>query len=371
MKNNMKYFSSLLVFIILMTSCNPDVTEKTNFNPDITEKPVTGEWIAKNYPKTLLADRPIAIAGKNVYQFKVLAQGTNECYAHAPRNIIYMTEMLKKSQNEYSKHYDAMVNENLYEKYFSALGCIKGNRGHGQFINNPYYFNIFKKLVESGELPKDTQKYEKDTFEYTWLNGNDGDDKRIEVLRKFIEAHEKHDKKDYQKFAEYAYAAGDNFNEDFAKFQHVIQQDHGIFGFNVTVYTTMRHAVALILRKNKNNTEYFFADSFNSSPDKKTNYESALKILITFIQDPQVLEKSLIRYKTNRVYQEFDMRKDYENSLPYEFIKNYIPAPDDALAKDKLYTDIYRPAIKRMVESHKIVFYTSDDSYNKTLALFK
>lgn len=241
---------------------------------------------------------------KKIYQLKPLQQYGITCGAHAFKNCLWMINGLKGTFNTFIESYLKTLDGIAFEKYLGSISCDKSTFFHFQ----PQKENIKEDKISCSSnsecLPEDSLKYLDQIFCFTYApkpNPKFPGHRGNQWSKFFKFAEEQLNKiEPGAPIEEVAMSAtifsGSFLNEEIIKFYNVVIKDN--FNLGLVLYVdngSMGHATCLTAHKVKNNIEYLFLDSMNMPFDGKYPYMPLIKMVKSFIENPEMFKESLIR----------------------------------------------------------------------------
>lgn len=287
------------------------------FQDIFTEKKIKELNLGAHEPIFLEQD-----SDKNIYQIKVLGQKGLSCGYHSIKNYVWLMKALNSDFNKFNEYYSQILSKNVYEDYQNSTTFPP------QESIEPYEKSVIDKIKNKQVkgLPEESGKYIEDFVEIIFSKYDSKSDIQSieEEAKKIIPSIEGSDPNTTDRLA-YEVCVLNRNNALIEKLHNLnlefLNNPRFIHGFNLSVWTSMDHAICLIINKDKENIEYILADSLNKNfkSDFEGRYLQAIETLKSFISQKGYLEKMILRYiyvmvsfyaekamvKKSRIFQKF------------------------------------------------------------------
>lgn len=306
---------------------------------------------------------------KNIYQIKVLHQKGVSCGYHSIKNYLWLMKALSSDFNKFNEYYFSILSGKTYETYQESTGCPS----HGSIAD--YQKIVFEKIKNKQikSVPEESAEY---IASFTPLNFSKYkgmyDIQEIEKEAKpILSSIEGLNQDSANKFA-YEIAILDSNKSTIEKLYSLSLDFNNnssfLHGFDLNVYTSMDHALCLIINKDKENIEYILADSLNSNFKRAAGmrYLQAIDTLKSFISQKGYLEEVLVRYIYIMLSHHLNKTK-YEKSRVFQ---RFLPELDKFRLKEaKLYKTIYRRHFIDLLNKYKDQCSNNDEAkvYDKLI----
>ncbi len=316
---------------------------------------------------------------KDIYQLKVLNQSGLSCGYHAIKNYLWMLKSLNSSLDQFGKCYFAMLSEDLYNKYQSETGCPSSESiaPYQDVVINKIKNNEITCAFDNQNpcIPKESSKYIND-FLYIVFSVYGGSSflQDIEKVAKEIIIDLESVNSDYNQFAyEVAVLSGNNTLLDtlYRRSNEFLTNSDFVLGINFNVWTSMDHAVCLIVNKVQNNEEYLFLDSLNK--DFKTAYQGrylqAIDTIKSFLSRKDYFEHALVRYTYVTIKYYIDKFFTTNKAGAIRIFNIHLPKINKFnLKNNNLYINVYKKHFIDLINNYKNQNIDQIEQYDRLLA---
>lgn len=239
--------------------------------------------------------------GENFYQVKVAQQDPNECANHAFRNLFYFMDLCMQKPKNIKDGYQKLVDKNSYDAFITEAveSCeVRRHTAGGLEVTKETFEHLARFLPTTGKTLFNT------IGSLTFYNGKDTLNTAREFgfieLLKTLQSETEVIDTNFDKTAISAAAAitqstpAQELYQLFSKFN---KKDSAVIGINLSVFTVMQHAIALIIHKYHDITSYFLLDSmgWNYWDTYQENYKATIDIARDFIAHPEHIIDAYIR----------------------------------------------------------------------------
>lgn len=316
---------------------------------------------------------------KDIYQLRVLNQSGLSCGYHAIKNYLWMLKSLSSSLDRFGKCYFAMLSEDLYNKYQSETGCppFESIAPYQDAVINKIKNNEITCAFDNQNpcIPKESSKYINDLIYIAFsVYGGSSFLQDIEKVAKEIIIDLESVNLDYNQFAyEVAVLSGNNNLLDtlYRRSNEFLTNSDFLLGINFNVWTSMDHAVCLIVHKVQNNEEYLFLDSLNK--DFKTAYQGrylqAIDTIKSFLSRKDYFENALVRYTYVTIKYYIDNFFTTNKAGAIRIFNMHLPKINRFnLQNNNLYINVYKKHFIELINNYKNQNIDQTEQYDRLLA---
>lgn len=302
----------------------------------------------------------MAFDDKNkIYQLRVLQQKFMDCEYNAIKNSLILSSNFFYSQEEFYKRYALLLDKVLYGKFTAALSdelkidvtkeCGSDISRINNLVNSKDFLSKIFNNVNDIDLalkaaPRLIYGLNLDfnnTIKFIVLDTSSIEkDVLIKKYKENLTEYEKLKPDFAQEQAVLAFLLSnllifpfENFKNLYDQFASLSNDKNYFFGLQLSTFTTMQHAIGVVIHKYLNNTELLILDSLNQKYSDNRSYKDSIdnlqKIISSNISDLFVRSLCLLYLIT---IQDIN-NSDQENSEKQESIKFYTSQLLDRISK--------------------------------------